>query len=143
MGSASDDPSVIRSIAISVEDLVAALESARRNDRNAVLRVTPPFSGRMRARIHVEGAEGYEEPEPIHIDPSSLVGDSAPDYPTPVQTEDRLRADPDAEYSPDRHHERHTDAVAEWRGSVREHVVETITIDTQAGTHEIAVTVLG
>lgn len=143
MGSESDDPSVIRSIAISTEDLVAALESARRSGRDAVLRVTPPFSGRMRARLHVAGADQYDDPAPIHIDPATLVADSAPDYPTPAQTEDELRADPNVTYSRERHHDRHADAVAEWRASVGSHVVETTTIETPSGPQEIAVTLLG
>jgi len=143
MAPQSEDPTVIRSVAISVEDLIAALESARRSGRDAVLRITPPFSGRMRARLHVEGTAQYDDPAPVHIDPSTLVADSAPDYPTPADTEDTLRADPDVSYSRDRHHERHTDAVAVWRADVREHVVDTTTIDTPSGTHHIEVTVLG
>ncbi|MFB6179637.1 MAG: hypothetical protein ABEI77_07940 [Halorientalis sp.] len=143
MGSVSEDPSVIRSVAISTEDLVAALESAQRSGRDAVLRVTPPFSGRMRARLHVEGADDYDDPEPVHIDPATLVAASAPTYPTPAETEDALRADPAVEYTRDRHHERHTEAVADWRASIPDHVVATATIDTSAGHHEIEVTLLG
>jgi hypothetical protein len=47
------DPSVIRSLAVTAEDLVAAVESRHQRGVRVVLRVTPPFSGRMRARIHV------------------------------------------------------------------------------------------
>ncbi|MFD1585424.1 hypothetical protein ACFR9U_00395 [Halorientalis brevis] len=143
MGTESDDPSVIRSIAISTEDLVAALESAQRSGRDAVLRVTPPFSGRMRARLHVEGDDQYDDPSPIHVDPTTLVAESAPDYPTPAQTEDEIRADPTETYSRERHHERHATAVGEWRANLGSHVVETTTIDTQSGSHEIEVTLLG
>ena len=143
MGVESDDPTAIRSIAVSIEDLVTALESARRSGQDAVLRVTPPFSGRMRARLHVEGDDEYDDPPPIHVDPATLVADSAPPYPTPAETEDALRADPDVEYSRDRHHERHSDAVADWRAAVREHVVETTTIDTPSGAHRVDVSILG
>lgn len=143
MGQESDEPTDIQSVAISTEDLVAALESARQSDRDAVLRVTPPFSGRMRARLHIDGAERGDDPDSIHIDPVTLIADSAPAYPTPARTEDALRADPAVEYSRERHHERHTDAVAEWRETVRDHVVDSTTIETPSGPHEIAVSFLG
>ena len=41
----SDDPTVIRSLAVTADDVVAALEANERRDAAAVLRVTPPFSG--------------------------------------------------------------------------------------------------
>ena len=143
MGSESDDPSVIRSLAISTEDLVAALESTQRSGRDAVLRVTPPFSGRMRARLHVTGDDQYDDPAPVHVDPTTLIAASAPDYPTPAQTEDELRADPTETYSRERHHDRHAAAVDEWRASIGSHVVDTARLDTPSGPHEIDVTLLG
>lgn len=141
----SDDPTVVRSVAVAAEDIVAALESSRRSGRDAVLRLTPPFSGRMRARLHVEsGAEAYhEEPTPVHVDPEALVAASAPDYPTPAETGDELRADPDETYTHERHRERHAEAVEEWRSAVTDHVAERLTLPTADGPHEVAVTLLG
>lgn len=140
-----DDPTAIRSLAVTAEDLVAALEANARRDAGAVLRVTPPFSGRMRARLHIAGAEGgYDgSPEPIHVDPGRLVADDAPPFPGVDETEDDLRADPDAEYTPERHRERHEARVETWRESVREYVRETATVETPAGPVTVAVALLG
>lgn len=55
---ASDDPGRIRSIAVHRDDVSTALEATLRSDREVVLRVTPPFSGRMRARLHNLGPGG-------------------------------------------------------------------------------------
>lgn len=138
------DPRAIRSIAVSAEDVVTALEAARRSGRDPVLRVTPPFSGRMRARLHGDGATTYDEdPAPIHVDPDDLVADTAPAYPTPAETEDELRADPAVEYSRERHRERHAAAVADWREAVTDHVVDAVTLETSAGPVEVSVAVLG
>lgn len=138
----SDDPTVVRSIAITTDDVVTAVE-ARRNGRSAVLRVTPPFAARMRARIHLD-TEAYETtPEPLHVHPRDLLDEDAPAHPDPDETAERLRADPGEPYTTDRHHELHTAAVEAWRGAVRDHVVETVTLDTPAGPHEVAVRTLG
>ncbi|MFB6084516.1 MAG: hypothetical protein ABEJ94_09750 [Halorientalis sp.] len=140
----TSDPTAISAIAVDAADVVTALEAGRRSGQDPVLRVTPPFSGRMRARIHREGATEYDdEPAPIHVDPDDLVTDAAPAYPTPAETEDELRADPTVEYTRDRHRERHAEAVADWRETVTGHLVDTVTLDTPAGPHEVAVTVLG
>lgn len=48
------DPAVVRSIAVTTGDVVAALELDRTSDDTATLRLTPPFSARMRARLHVD-----------------------------------------------------------------------------------------
>ncbi len=140
----SPDPTAIRSLAVGAEDVVTALEAVRRSGQDPVLRVTPPFSGRMRARIHREGAMEYDdEPAPIHVDPDTLVADSAPSYPTPAETEDALRADPSLEYTRERHRERHAEAVTTWREAIRDHFVDAVTLDTTVGPHEVSVTVLG
>jgi|SRR5699024_4521928 len=133
----------IRSIAVHTEDVVTALEADRQADARTVLRVTPPFSGRMRARIHVEGSGEYEmNPEPIHIAPDRLVAD-APHYPTPDETEQRLRDDPAADYSIDAHHERHMAAVRDWREVVADSIVDSIELERSSGSHSVAVTALG
>ena len=138
----SDDPTVVRVLAIHTDDIVTALEANARRDAGAVLRVTPPFGGRMRARLHLAGKEAaYGDPAPLHVDPEGLV--DAPPYPDPDQTEDDLRADPEASYTPDRHRERHEAAVAAWRETVRASIRERATIDTPAGAHEVEIRTLG
>jgi hypothetical protein len=144
MGPESDDPTVVSTIAVRAEDVVSAVEATVRSDREPVLRITPPFSGRMRARIHVRVDEGYAaDPTPIHIDPDTLLDEDAPPIPRPATTEDELRADPDETYSRDRHHDYHAERVAEWRAELPDHIVDTVTLGTPAGPHEVTVAVLG
>lgn len=139
----SEDPSTVRSIAVTADDVVAALEANERRDAGAILRVTPPFSGRMRARIHREGSEGdYGTPEPIHVPPEALV-EAIPPFPSADDTEDELRADPDVEYSRPEHRTRHEAAVEAWRETVRERIRDRVTVETSGGPHEVRVSVLG
>ncbi|WP_336135575.1 hypothetical protein [Natronomonas amylolytica] len=139
----SEDPSAIRAIAVTVDDVVAAIEANQRREAGAVLRVTPPFSGRMRARIHRAGTEGdYGTPKPVHIQPSELV-ESVPAFPSADDTEDEIRADPETEYSRAEHRKRHEAAVDEWRAAVRERLRERVTIETPEGPHEVRVAPLG
>jgi len=132
-----NDPTVIRSIAVTVDDVVTALEATQRSGRRTVLRITPPFSGRMRARLHRPSGEATEA---ITLDPSDLVADPPP-YPHPDDTEDRLRAA--GEYTTERHHDRHAAAVREWRAAVREAVVDAVDLPTESGPHRVAVKRLG
>ncbi|WP_273836804.1 hypothetical protein [Halococcus sp. PRR34] len=127
----------VRSIAIHAEDVVAAIEANRSDDPRTVLRVTPPFDGRMRARLHVEHDGEYaasDDPDPIHVTPSRLVADP-PVRPTPDETADRLRADPDAEYSVETHHERHAAAMTTWREALAGSIVDSIVLDGLDGAH--------
>lgn len=140
----SSDPTVIDTIVITADDLTSALETNRTSPRHAVLRITPPFSGRMRARLHIELDDEYDEqPEPVHVEPRSLVADSLPSYPRPAETEDELRADPDREYTVDRHHEHHASAVEQWRRQVPAAIEDRATIETAAGPTTVDVSVLG
>lgn len=79
------DPSRIRQLAVTTADVLAALEARDRGRREAVLRITPPFSGRMRARLHVAGAEGaYDgdaDAEPVHVEPRAFLPDEFPRFP--------------------------------------------------------------
>jgi len=135
------DPTAIRSIAVTTDDVVTALESTRRSGRRTVLRITPPFSGRMRARLHrpVEGDDAGTTGA-VHVEPATLVSDPPP-YPDPDETADRLRAA--GEYTTERHHDHHTAAVREWRAAVRAGVVDTVTLPADAGTHCVEVKRLG
>ena len=138
-GATSDgaDPTAIRSIAVTADDVVTALEATRRSDRRTVLRITPPFSGRMRARLH--RPTGDDE-NAVHVEAAALVSDPPP-YPDPDETADRLRAA--GEYTTERHHDRHAAAVQEWRVAVREDVVDAVTLPTEAGPHRDEVKRLG
>jgi hypothetical protein len=127
----SEDPTVVRSLAVHADDVVQALETNARADGEveAILRVTPPFSGRMRARLHLAGREGeYGDPEPIHVAPERFVADP-PAFPVPGEA---ATAGPDAE-----------PAVEAWREAVREALRERVTLDTPAGEHAVDVRYLG
>lgn len=139
----------IRTIAVTASDVVTAAEAGHRggdDEGRTVLRITPPFSGRMRARIHQARPDEYADadpPHPVHVPPADLLGPAAPAYPTPSDTEDELRADPDAEYTPERHRERHVAAVEAWREQARAAIADTVTLRTPARDHEVSVAVLG
>lgn len=139
----SGGPGAIRSLAVTGEDVVAAVETNRTTDREAVLRVTPPFSGRMRARLHVVSAPETGTPRPVHVDPEALLCPDVPPYPRPADTEDAIRADPDAEYTVERHREYHAEAVDAWREAVRGAIRDRATVDTPAGPVDVDVYVLG
>ncbi|PHQ38125.1 hypothetical protein DJ69_13210 [Halorubrum persicum] len=135
--SASTGPTRIRSIAVHRDDVATALEATLRSDREVVLRVTPPFSGRMRARLHslgtgatagadTEAGEGDEtagDADPIHIDPRALVS-GVPAYP---EVDETMANNPDADVETRR--ERHTAAVESWREAVRGSVVDSVALD--------------
>ncbi len=136
----SPDPTAIETVVITIEDLVTALEATLGTGREAVLRITPPFSGRMRARIHLAGADDYDEPAPIHLDPTTLV-EPCPGYPTAAETAAELDS-PDDSYT-DRHEETHTERLAAWREAVRANIVDTAEINTPTGAVVVEVRWLG
>lgn len=134
----SDDPSVIRVIAVHAGDVVTALEANVRRDVDAVLRVTPPFAGRQRARLHrADRGSARGNPEPLHLEPGLFVADP-PAFPTPDDTEDALREA--GEYSRERHRQAHAAAVGRWRESVRERIDDSVTLP---GDGDVEVAVLG
>ncbi|ELZ43284.1 hypothetical protein C471_01352 [Halorubrum saccharovorum DSM 1137] len=149
--SMSDDPGRIRSIAVHRDDVATALEATLRSDREVVLRVTPPFSGRMRARLHSLGASdeaapddgGEAAPAPVHVDPRDLVSD-VPPYP---EVDETMADNPDADLETRR--KRHTEAVESWREAVRESVAAGVELDADGSggeggeTVEVDVTALG
>lgn len=133
------DPSGIKSVAISAEDLLAAIEANATGDAQAVLRVTPPYSGRMRARLHV--VQGDDDDDTLHIPPRALLEPSAPAYPTPEETADELREREDATYTVDRHREYHERRVDEWRDRLLDHVAGTVTLPALDG--DVTISLLG
>jgi hypothetical protein len=139
----SDDPTDIRSLAVTVDDVVTALEAVQRADEPAVLRVTAPFAGRMRARLHLVGGEGDDgrEAPPLHVHPGAFVDESVPAVPAVDETADELRER--GAYSVERHREYHAAAVESWRESVRAGLVDRLTLDTARGSHDVAVKYLG
>lgn len=137
----SSDPRTIRSIAVTAGDAVSAYEASERSAADPVLRVTPPFAGRMRARLHV-GEEPHDSGS-IHIPPSDLFDpERLPEYPEPADTEAEIRDDPELVYSTELHHDRHVERVREWREKATTAFVETVEIDTRDGPHSIEVKVL-
>jgi hypothetical protein len=147
------DPEAIRSIVITVEDVATAYEARQRSPRRPVLRVTPPFSGRMRARLHDPGPSSFSEgsdtdldPETgaVHVPPGRLLAEDAiPPYPSPDDTEDALREDPDAEFTVDAHRERHVAAVEEWREAVRDGIAASAELRLSGGPRSVDVKTLG
>ncbi|WP_435097973.1 hypothetical protein [Halorubrum sp. N11] len=150
--SESGDPGRIRSIAVHRDDVATALEATLRSDREVVLRVTPPFSGRMRARLHSLGSVGEtdagaetdtdDDPAPIHVDPRDLVSE-VPPYP---EVDETTADHPDTDV--DTRRKRHTESVESWREAVRESVVDSVELDAGGGdgdvdTVEIDVAALG
>lgn len=134
------DPSAIRSLAITADDLVAAVEANTRGERTVVLRVTPPYSGRMRARIHVvQPAE--DDDGTLHLHPDSVLRTSAPPFPTPDRTEDDLRSATSESYSVERHRAYHERRVEEWRASLPEYVVDRVAVPAVG--HEVRIALLG
>ncbi|MFB6153177.1 MAG: hypothetical protein ABEJ27_02890 [Halodesulfurarchaeum sp.] len=142
----SSDPRDIRSIAVTAEDVVSAYEAGVQRDANVVLRVTPPFHGRMRARLHRKDVDASEvdaepDPAPIEIPPADLL-DDPPTYPHPDETEDALRQDPDETYSVERHHDLHAERVDQWRREARNAIVDTVSLETEYGSHDVEVKLL-
>jgi len=156
------DPRRIAALAVTESDVVDALEATARGGRRIVLRVTPPFSGRMRARLHDAGAVDADDhpgsapkaavrppeeggapdaPAPVFLPPDRFVADP-PAYPTVDDTEDELRAS-ETPYTQERHRERHQTAVEGWRSTVRDRLVGELTLHTDAGTTTVSVAYLG
>lgn len=141
----SSDSRTIRSIAITAEDAVSAYEASERSASNPVLRVTPPFAGRMRARLHVPGPnEPTGDPAPILIAPRKFFdANRLLQYPEPGDTEAEIRENSDLTYSTELHHKRHTERVREWREAAREAFADEIEIEIPTGAHRVELKVLG
>ncbi|WP_435360432.1 hypothetical protein [Haloarchaeobius sp. DFWS5] len=141
----SDDPTDIRSIAVHADDVLTALEATAQG-REVVLRITAPFGGRTRARIHlVQRAEPADDgsggPGPLHISAQKFVDEAAPAYPHADETEPAAAGE--GEYDVEAHHEAHATVVAEWREAVRGHFVDAVDVDLPSGPHRVDVAILG
>jgi hypothetical protein len=157
------DPHRVETLAVTTDDAVTALEARLRSGTDVVLRATPPFHARMRARLHRRdagpsgedasgprrgsgggsgdgaGAAGADPPAAVVADPRELFVD-VPPFPTP----DGTAADFDpGEAFGDRHRERHVAAVEDWRASVRGARADRASVETPAGTGEVRLAWLG
>ncbi|WP_226038930.1 hypothetical protein [Natrinema sp. DC36] len=153
----ADDPSAIRSVAVSPDDAVDAYAYSRENPGEAVLRVTPPFHGRMRARIHVYRVDDTELTGAVHLSPAEIIEDDVvAEYPDLESARDDPEEDPtDSEKEPtdpdeatdsketDRLRERHAEAVEAWQERAREAIVRTVTLETDDGSHRVELKTLG
>ncbi|WP_245835273.1 hypothetical protein [Natronolimnobius baerhuensis] len=134
------DPSAIRSLAVSPDDVVNAYIYTQENPGEAVLRVTPPFHGRMRARLHVYRVDDTHMTGALHIRPAELIADDVVDaYP---RLEDTVETSVD-ETDTERLRERHADSHEQWRESAMTAIVETITLETPAGPQQVSIKRLG
>lgn len=120
------DPSVIDTVVVTAEELVAALEAHEREREQTALRVTAPYSGRMRARLHVVQGDEAGDPSQVLVSPDGLVDADCPPPPNPDDTADAIRADPDADYSVELHRTRHREAMREWRERVVDHAADRV-----------------
>ncbi|MFC6769228.1 hypothetical protein [Natrinema soli] len=149
----ADDPSAIRSIALSPDDAVDAYAYGRENPGEAVLRVTPPFHGRMRARIHVYRVDDTELTGAVHLSPAEIIEDDVvAEYPDLESARADADDDSDADDDPDeatdseetdRIRERHAEAVEGWQERAREAIVQTVALETDDGSHRVELKTLG
>ncbi|ERG94760.1 hypothetical protein [Haloquadratum walsbyi] len=126
------DPTRITALAVTTECLITALEATIRDQQITALCVTPPFTGRMRARLHMvyvdtntrtsEKKDNNEdnyvirpedehitETEPISVGPERFI-DDIPSLPTVDDVEDELRKSARS-YSQSRHREWYQSAI--------------------------------
>ena len=136
----SGDPSAIRSLAVSSDDVVNAFVYTRENPGTAVLRVTPPFHGRMRARLHVFQVDDTPETGAIHVRPARLLEDGiVEEFPTLEETKASLEDGS----CPETVREAHADAVDRWRKRARGAIVDEHVLETDEGASRVDVKRLG
>ncbi|MFC4248906.1 hypothetical protein ACFOZ7_18590 [Natribaculum luteum] len=137
------DPSTIRSLAVSKEDVVNAFVYGRENPGTAVLRATPPFHGRMRARIHVYQVDDTRLTGAIHVHPADLLeSEVVEEYPALEGVEDDLAAG-DGEADPERVREEHARALEEWQKRARERIVDDVGLEVDGVEVHVDVKTLG
>ncbi|RQG96620.1 hypothetical protein [Natrarchaeobius chitinivorans] len=130
-----DDPTSIRSLAVSAEDVVDAYAYSRENPGDAVLRVTPPFHGRMRARIHVYRIDDAQLTDAIHVSPDAIIEDDATTaYPEFV--DDHGEGD---QVDTETIRTRHAEAIESWRVRARNAIVDEVELETDDGRHRVEI----
>ncbi|QLG48435.1 hypothetical protein [Natrinema halophilum] len=139
----NDDPTAIRSVALSPEDAADAYVYSRENPGDAVLRVTPPFHGRMRARIHVYRVDDTELTGAVHLSPGDVIADEVVAAYPGLETELADSVEDDTPDGADEIRKRHAEAVAEWQDRARESIVDVITLETDDGPREVDVKRIG
>ena len=133
------DPTAIRSLAVTPDDVVDAFVYTRENPGRAVLRATSPFHGRMRARLHVYRVDDAPVTGAVHLDPERLLpGEVVAAYPSVKSFAGRAN---DADASDRR--EAHAAAIDTWRARAREAIVDEAEIDAGGHSHEVAIVTLG
>jgi hypothetical protein len=128
-----DDPSAIRSLAVSPEDVVNAFAYGQENPGDAVLRVTPPFHGRMRARIHVYHVDDTHLTGAVHLSPEDVLADEILEAYPRLEDERRNSKSDETE----RLRRRHAEAIEAWQERARGAIVETALIDTDDGPQRV------
>ncbi|MWV40156.1 hypothetical protein [Natrialba sp. INN-245] len=132
-----DDPTPIRSLAVSADDVADAYAYSHENPGRAILRVIPPFHGRMRARIHVYRVDDAALTDAIHVPPEELLEDDVvAAYPS---LEDALATDSETEEV----RTRHAEAVDAWRSRARESIVDAVELEIGDEPHRVDVKRLG
>ncbi|GAB3676675.1 hypothetical protein [Halopiger thermotolerans] len=146
-GADESDPTRIRSLAVSPEDAVNAYAYGQENPGEAVLRVTPPFHGRMRARIHVYRVDDTPVTGAVHVSPEDVIDDDVlAAYPHLEDEFADLATDSVEELDDadaERLRKRHAEAVEEWQERAETAVAETVTLETDDGPHRVEVKRLG
>jgi len=141
------DPAVIRSLAVSAEDVVDAFVYTQLNPGYAVLRVTPPFHGRMRARLHVSRDDlPGAETGAIHIQPRQLLESNVvAAYPTlesvdvggesesELASKSESESEPETASGPETIRDTHQKALETWRERALEAIVNSVTFETDDG----------
>ena len=133
---AESDPSRIRSLALSREDVIDAFAYNRENPATAVLRVTPPFHGRMRARLHVSNERSAETvwrdgaTGSIHIEPKSLLEQDVVDaYPVFEELYASMNKSEGNGGSVSEVHEHYERRLEEWRQVARNRVLDVVVLE--------------
>jgi len=132
----------IRSLAVTAEDVVDAFVYTRENPGDAVLRVTPPFHGRMRARLHVYQQDDAQVTGAHHIEPAALLERAVvATYPTLETVAERVERDGGTTDIISAHH---ATALEKWREQALESLVDRVPLEgTEDGaSHVVSVSVL-
>ncbi|THE65560.1 hypothetical protein D8Y22_07030 [Salinadaptatus halalkaliphilus] len=125
------DPSSIRSLAISPADATNAYAYTQENPGDAVLRVTPPFHGRMRARLHVYQIDDTPVTGAVHVDPAAVIDDDVLAAYPHLQDEGHTNAEDEGHTNAE--DEGHTNADGD-DGTIHADESDDVTADTSTST---------